>query len=174
MRRALLIGLLGTVGCNTAPSTVTAPTPSAIPTASASATACSPSSVQRQFTIPVAGHANPVVLWIESVTPGPGATVRIGDTFRVSHRQMTPAGLATAVEFQVGDGASWFRSALVAGQGCGGGTFSSQIRPGAGPPELRVRIWVRPSDGSPLSPPFTALGPPDVDASEPLVWTVLP
>ena len=60
------------------------------PTTSVTAFACALPSVGRVHTIPVPGSATPLSLWVESLTPSPGATVRAGEFYQVTYRRLGP------------------------------------------------------------------------------------
>ena len=172
---ALALFIVGTVGCNSA-NTPTAPTlPAVAPVPSGAQSSCAPPTTGRVYSVPVPGHTAPLLLWVDAITPTPGATVRVGDTYRVTYRQRAPEGIGSTVRFDVGTGPgtrlAW--SLAQGSNGCGQGTYASQVTMGVGGPALRVRVWVRPpgsAPGAPLSP----TDPADFESSEPLDWTIVP
>lgn len=167
---ALVLLVVGTVGCNSA-ITPTAPTLPAVAPVPPAQSLCAPPTARRVHTVPVPGQTTPAVVWLESISPPAGATVRVGDAYTVTHRQVTPSGNTVVVEWAVAAGAEAPRVfTVMSAGGCGSGVFRSHVLGSAGPLQLRVRIWVRPGD---IAPPFTPAGPPDYEATEPLDWTVV-
>jgi hypothetical protein len=127
--------------------------------------------VGRVHTVPVPGLTTPASAWLESTSPPAGATLRVGDSYTVTYRQVTPPGYTVAIEWSLVSGAEALRGfTVLSAGGCGFGSFRSQVTGSAGARQLRVRIWVRPGQ---LASPFTPDGPPDYDATEPLDWTVV-
>jgi hypothetical protein len=175
MRRIVASLLVcGALGCGGGTATPTAPTTAVTPSPAAGASLCAPASAWRTYTVPVPGGPASVTVWIVTVTPAPGATLRAGDGYTLSTRHVTPAGFTTYVQFSIGDDDVAFRSLLVvSGGGCGFGTFRSQVPFGGRSTRLAVRIWVVPGDATAGSPPSAPARPPDVEASEPLDWTIV-
>lgn len=175
--RKVAFGLLvlGTMGCNGGPATPTAPTATLAPPPTAVVSSCAPPATQRVYTVPVPGHSTPVHVWLESITPPAGATVRVGDSYTVSYRHVAPAGFTARVQVFVGERPEGrFLLSSFSSGGCSGGLVRSEVPSGGEALQLRMRVWARPGSETEVGPAWTLSGPPDLEAIEPVDWTVVP
>lgn len=173
MRKLAAALVVGTLGCNTPVSTPTTPSAATVELSSPGASLCASPEAWRTYTVPVPGGQTAITVWIVSITPATGATLRAGDGYMLSSKHATPRGVTAFVQFSLGGAEQPFGPLLVvSGGGCGAGTFRAQVPAGVTSPRLMVRIWAVPGDVPAGSPPSAPARPPDFEASEPLDWTV--
>ena len=134
---------------------------------------CALPSVGRVHTIPVPGTAMPLSLWVESLTPAPGATVRPGEFYQVTYRRLGPSGVTSSVQVLVGDDTARGVFTSVSNGGCGAGAAGAPIPRSDRPLQLHVRVWLTPGEFRPGDPPPTNSRAPDYEATEPVLWTVI-
>lgn len=169
---AATLVLLGSA-CNAAPSTPTAPSEAA--SGPWAALSCAPPPGQIVHSVAVPGSALRVQVWMDSLTPPPGASVRVGDTYQVRHMRSVPPGVTAMVQVHVGPRVDMPGTFAVVGpEGCGSSLVMGSIPPGDESLRLFVRVWVAPG----TVPPGDAIRvfdrAPDYVGSEPVGWTKVP
>lgn len=135
---------------------------------------CAVPSAGRVHTIPVPGSDMPLSVWVESLTPAPGAAVRAGDLYQVTYKRLGPAGTTASVQVFVGDDSTRGLFSVVSSGGCGGGSATAPIPRSAQPLQLFVRVWLTPGEIRPGDPPPVSSRSPDYEGSEPVAWVVSP
>ncbi len=75
----------------------------------------------------------PIAVWVEGLSPADGASVRIGDAYRLSYRLTGPVGTAFASQVFVGDETTPGAFTTMAFGGCGSSTSPSPMPPGKAP-----------------------------------------
>lgn len=116
----------------------------------------------------------PLSVWVEGLAPAPGATVRAGEFYQVTHRRLGPTGATSAVQVLEGDDTTRGVFASVASGACSGGSAAAPIPRSERPLQLYVRVWLIPGELRPGDPLPTTDRTPDYEATEPVQWTVLP
>lgn len=115
----------------------------------------------------------PIAVWVEGLSPADGASVRIGDAYRLSYRLTGPVGTAFASQVFVGDETTRGAFTTMAFGGCGSSTVLTHIPRSDRPLRLIVRIWLTPEYRL-GDPPLVLTRAPDYEASDQVAWTVVP
>lgn len=115
----------------------------------------------------------PISLWLEALSPGEGAAVRAGESYRLTYRLAGPVGTAFAAQVFVGDETTRGVFTTVSSGGCGASSVVMQIPRSDRPLRLFVRVWLTP-EYRVGDPPPALTRAPDYEASEPVGWTVAP
>lgn len=160
-------------GCRGGPSTPASPT-ALVPVTPAMPSRCTPPTAARVHTVPVPGSSTPVTVWIEGTSPPPGATVRAGDLAQVSYGHFTPSGFTTVIHVVIGDAPTRGAFMSITTGGCGGGTSTTPLPRVSGPLQIWLRLWVYAGSHRPGDPLPDTSRPPDYEASEPVLWTIVP
>jgi hypothetical protein len=164
---------LAAAGCGGAsPPAPTAPTALPLETP-LTAFMCGVVPAGREHTVPAPGSTMPVSVWVEGLSPADGASVRAGDSYRLSYRTTGPVGTVFAAQVFVGDESTRGAFMTVSRGGCGSTSVVTQIPRSDRPLRLFVRMWLTPEHRIGEPPPVLTR-PPDYEASEPVAWTVVP
>jgi hypothetical protein len=173
--RFVVSGLLALLAAGCGGASSPAPTaPTALPSETPfTAILCGVPPAGRVHTVPAPGSTTPVSVWVEALSPADGATVRAGDSYRLTYRLAGPVGTAFAAQVFVGDETTRGAFTTVSLGGCGSSSVVTQIPRSDRPLRLLVRLWLTPGYRA-GDPPPALTGAPDYEASEPVGGTVVP